>query len=187
MTKFILHGGYTSNPVQSNKDFFGEIVRDIPNGGTVLLVYFARPTQEHEKLFAVDVERIKENSGGKKVKFVMASEANFTEELSRAAAIYMRGGTTRRLLHVLKEHPDFSQLISGKTIAGSSAGAYVLAKHFFSQDTGEVETGLGILRRNVVAHYDGNQNILKLLKEAGPQWPLLVLRDCELAVIVTDQ
>ena len=42
MTTFILHGGYTSTPNESNKKYYSEILNRIPENGKILFIYFAQ-------------------------------------------------------------------------------------------------------------------------------------------------
>ena len=48
MSKVILHGGYPNTPAQSNKDFFAEISKDLPEGAQILVVYFSREENEYD-------------------------------------------------------------------------------------------------------------------------------------------
>ncbi|PIR97924.1 MAG: hypothetical protein COT89_02540, partial [Candidatus Colwellbacteria bacterium CG10_big_fil_rev_8_21_14_0_10_42_22] len=53
MTKYILHGGSAKLENDSNKKFFQELVKNVPDQGSVLLVYFAYdkdPTEEVERI-----------------------------------------------------------------------------------------------------------------------------------------
>ena len=184
MTKFILHGGYTSDPNSLNAQFFSEITKDIPNDSMVLLVYFSRSKEEYERLFEQDKTALMKSCEEKKLNYVLASEDNFTEQLKGASAIYMRGGETQQLLDTLKKYPNFSEEILGKTVAGSSAGAYVLSKWFYSNSADDIFEGLAILPVKVIAHYNGKEEIIRRLKEKQPQnMEIIILKDFESKVI----
>jgi peptidase E len=182
MATFILHGGYTSAPVQSNRDFFHKITKDLSDGASVLVCYFAREQKEYDRLFAEDQRNLIDNARGKEINVVLASVEHFVDQLSQAGALYMRGGSTQKLLSVLKRYPAFSKLIAGKVVAGSSAGAYVLAKYFYSQDERAVGRGLGLLPIGVIAHFDNNQEELDQLKQAAKGLEVVTIPDSEFKV-----
>ncbi len=180
-TKFILHGGYTSTPNELNRTFYEEISRSVPDGGEMLLVYFSRKEEETEELFEQDKNRILEKSGGKKLNIVLAKEENFVDQLRNAHAIYMRGGDTQRLLNVLRKFTEFSEAIKGKTVAGSSAGAYVLAKYYYSGSKRDIFEGLGILPIKIICHYNEDfSEVRELMERDYPSdLELVLLKDCE--------
>jgi hypothetical protein len=78
-------------------------------------------------------------------------------------------------------------MLEDKTIAGSSAGAYVIGKFSAFHDDesgGKVREGLGLLPLRVVAHYKSldmppNPEALSLLKETSPEMDMVLLRDFE--------
>lgn len=159
MTKYILHGGYTRTDNELNHTFYEEITRNIPDGGTVLLCYFASQEDDNSERFKEDSQRIEERSHGKKFTFLLANEKDFIEQLKQANALYIRGGSTPKLLGVLKKYPDFKENLDSKTVAGSSAGAYAIGKYSAFHDDesgGQIREGLGLLPLRVVCHYESN-------------------------------
>ena len=91
--------------------------------------------------------------GDKRVTIVKATEENFIEEIKSADVIYIRGGDTQKLKDTLDGYPGFKELIKGKTVAGSSAGAYVLSTYYYTNSKGKVLEGYGCLPLRVVCHY----------------------------------
>ncbi len=183
-TKFILHGGYTSTPNEWNRTFYEEISRDVPEGGSILLIYFSRKEEGKglQKLFEQDKERVLKQAKGKKLNVVFAEQDGFMNQLTRADAIYMRGGSTERLLRVLREFPGFQRAIKGKTIAGSSAGAYALARYYYSGSQEGIFEGLGILPIKIICHYkeDEHAQIKETLKKDYPSdLELVLIKDYE--------
>ena len=175
MTKFILHGGYTSIDCENNKNFFLSAVEGLENPKT-LLVYFAREEDTWD-------ERYKEDKGRFKGETKMASKENFSEEIEEADVIYLRGGDTELLLTELRE-VDFKDLIEGKVVAGSSAGAYALVKYFYNNDNTTLKEGLGILNVKVFCHYtDDDKENLENLKNYKEDLKTYVLRDGEFVVV----
>jgi peptidase E len=190
MTKFILHGGYTRDKNELNRSFFEEISKDIPDGGTILFVYFAGKDNEIGEKYEEDKENVVTGAHGKSLNVVLAKEEDFIEQVKQSSAIYIRGGDTAKLLSTLKKYPDFTEAIQGKTIAGSSAGAYVLSTFFFSNDRGRVFEGLGILPIRVLCHYQSTKHQtqgsgLESLEQYPQNLELIVLRDYEWRVFET--
>lgn len=187
MTKYILHGGYTSTGNELNRTFYEEIGRDVPDKGTILLCYFASQDEDNSNRFKEDSERIKEQSHGKDFTFLFANEKDFIEQLKQADALYMRGGSTPRLLGILKKYDDFKENLEGKTVAGSSAGAYAIGQYSAFHDDesgGKVREGLGLLPLRVVCHYESsdlppNPEAFSSLKNMAPELDLVLLKDFE--------
>lgn len=153
-TKFILHGGYTpGQKEEDNSKFYIEILKDTPEKAKVLIVPFAKDIER----IAPTTERVKrefnENNTNKKLDFEVANEESFIEQIKSADIIYFQGGKTLKLLEVLKIFPNFRNLLDGKTVAGESAGANVLAKYFYSPNSDKVDEGLGFLPIKIIPHY----------------------------------
>ncbi len=99
----------------------------------------------------------------------------------------MRGGETEKLLFELKKHPEFKDAIKGKTIAGSSAGAYAVSRYYHSANRGGIHEGLGILPVRMICHYQSDtlkftDDPIALMKEYPDELPLVVLKDFEFQV-----
>ena len=184
MTKFILHGGYTSVQNEHNDGFFKEIVRDISDGGQVLIVYFARNEDEYEKLFEQDTQQFEKAANGKKLKLALADMSSFIDQVKSSSAIYIRGGETQRLLEALRHYPNFASVIRGKTVAGSSAGAYVLATNYDTNSKKENRKGLAILPLNVMCHFHNNFEALDELKRRAPELETITLKNYEYKVVL---
>jgi len=193
MTKYILHGGFTSTDNELNRTFYGEVTRDVPDGGKILLCYFASVDEDNTRRFNEDSEKIKQQSNGKVFNFLLADEKNFIEQLKRSDALYLRGGSTPKLCGVLNKYDDFKEILEGKTVAGSSAGAYVIGKYSAFHDDasgGKVREGLGLLPLRVVCHYESidlppNPEALELLMNTEPELEAVLLRDFEWKIFIT--
>ncbi len=187
MTKFILHGGYTSPDNELNRTFWEEITRDVPDGGTIMLCYFASHDIDNSERFKEDSQRLKEQSHGKNFKFILASEENFAEQMKQSDAVHIRGGSTPKLLGILNKYPDLKESLKGKTISGSSAGAYAIGAYSAFHDDesgGKIRKGLGLLPLRVVCHYESkdlppNTEALKSLMEMEQALDLVLLKDFE--------
>ncbi|MBY0537926.1 Type 1 glutamine amidotransferase-like domain-containing protein [Patescibacteria group bacterium] len=191
-TKYILHGGYTSADNKLNHTFYQEIARDVPDHGKILLCYFASKDDDNSGRFVEDSKRIKQQSHGKQFNFIEAEENSFIDQLKLSDALYLRGGSTPKLLSVLGQYVNFKELLGGKTVAGSSAGAYVIGKYSAFHDDesgGKVRQGLGLLPLKVVCHYESkdlppNPEALELLMNTEPELETVYLKDWEWRVIV---
>ncbi len=187
MTKYILHGGFSRKDNSSNRAFFKEIGKDVPDGGTVLLVYFASESDDPvdtERRFEQHSQLITEESGGKKLHYILATKEDFAEQVQVADAIFLNGGSTDKLLEALRAYPDLRALFDGKTVAGSSAGAYSLASYGTSHSHSNGYTGLGHVNVRLVCHFESeelppNRESLEKLSQIAPELSLVTLRDFE--------
>lgn len=191
MIKYILHGGYSSVDNELNRAFYEEIARDIRDQGVILLCYFATKDEDNSSRFKEDSEMIRQQSHGKNLNFIVANEDDFIKQLKEADVLYLRGGNTEKLLDTLNKFNDLKDFLENKTVAGSSAGAYAIAKYSIFHDEGligRVREGLGLLPLRVICHYESikfppNLTSLTLLKATATELDLLVLKDFEWKVI----
>lgn len=187
MTKYILHGGYTRVNNELNQSFYKEFVRDVPDKGTILICYFASKDPDITKKFEQDTNTFSKWAEGKNFNFLLADEKNLIEQLKKADALYIPGGSTPKLLGVLKNYPELKENLEGKTVAGSSAGAYAIGRYSAFHDDesgGQIREGLGLLPLRVVCHYESaelppNPKALSVLKEMAQDLELVVLKDFE--------
>lgn len=170
MTKYILHGGATSNKTEDNKKFFFEITNSLSNKINLLCVYFSRPKKEWSKLFEQDKVNFSSASPQKVFNFILASDKIHTliDQIKKADAIYFRGGDVELLKKTLNKIKNLKELWNGKVVAGSSAGAYVLSKYYYWASKDMLGEGLGILPIKTFCHYTKEKSDkLKILKERG--------------------
>jgi len=155
MTKFILHGGGTRKDSAKNKNFFQQI-STASKGGDLLIVCFAQPKKEWKKHF--EHEKKKFSHIRSDLNFILAdnSPKKFCQQIKKANAIYIKGGDDGLLQKKIKPIENFEELIQGKTIAGSSAGANFLSKYYYSTDNNRIEEGIGILQIKLFTHYTPN-------------------------------
>jgi peptidase E len=185
MTKYILHGGYTRRHNELNRSFYEEFAKDVPEGGTVLLCYFASREEDHGKeIFGEQAHAIEVESPRRAFNFVMASKGSFLDEFKAADAVYFHGGSTRKLLETLRAYPDLKPFAEGKTVAGSSAGAYMLARYGASHSESAMREGLGFVPLRVICHYKSpdlppDPSAVELLTNSHQDLELVLLHDCE--------
>jgi len=178
-TKFILHGGFTKGKTEeNNEDFYKEILKDAPENARVLLVPFAKEADR----IPVAIERVKNEFLKQKwqnsIKFEIATEEKFTEQIKGSDVVYFHSGTTLKLLEALKKFTNLKELLSGKIIAGESAGANVLGKIFYSPSADKVDEGLGFLPLKIIPHY--SENYKGKLKTLGKIWNLCYCQNMNL-------
>lgn len=189
MTTFILHGGFTREQNASNDGFFREITKNLKDGATILLAYFA--TEDPKKIpgyLALHSERLAASAPEKKFQYVRASEHDLRWQLERADALYLQGGSNELLINALARHPNLKEMFKGKVVAGSSAGANALASFYYSNDDGKIEKGLGLLPFRVVCHFESEKyknahkegkTILAHMDEYPNDLDLITLKDYE--------
>jgi len=187
MTKFIFHGGGLSNNTHSNDSFYKELVKEVPENGIVLLVYFASRSENDEDRIYHDIQRCKEFASVN-VEVLVATQEEFIHQVATASAIYLRGGSTEKLLTALNKYPDLKEKFNGKTIAGSSAGAYALSTYFSSHYEDIAQEGLSIAPVRVVTHYESEKmpprtGAVEALRKIAPELELIVLREGEWKVV----
>ena len=185
MTKFILHGGVTSRPCQSNDNYYKEIVNSVDEP-RILLVYFAitedrwlEVSDEHKKLFL-------ERAGDKKIEFVIASKdtAEFIKQIQGNNIIFIRGGDTPMLQEALEKVPDLKKRIQGKVVAGASAGAIVLAKYYYDNDYNKIFEGLNIIPVKLITHSSvENENKRKELEAYSENLPVYAIPETEFIIL----
>ncbi len=181
--KFILHGGFTpGNQKENNSDFYKEILKDAPEKAEVLIVPFAKDVER----IPVTTERVKgefnQNKHQEKLNFDVANEKSFIEQIKSANIIYFQGGTSLKLLEALRKFPNLKDCLDGKTVAGESAGANVLAKFFYSPSAQIVSGGLGILPIKIIPHY--KDEFKDVFKDVGKNLESLFLKEYEHKVII---
>jgi len=183
MTKYILHGGYMGRENDQNKMFFSEVTKDLKNGDKVLVVGFARNSEEYDKILERDKVNVLNSSNGKNLEVLWADENNFMDQVKDSGAIIIEGGDTLQLFTVLKKFPDFLNFLDGKTIAGSSAGAYVLSKYYYSNSADKIFEGLGAVPIRILCHYEGNEDAIKIMNKYPSEFELVVLKDHEHKIV----
>ena len=181
-TKIILHGGFAGHINIQNDSFFKEILKDTSDNHKVLLIYFAKDIDKIPIIKAEDIAQFKRNEGRKKVSFEVAKENIFTEQVKTAHIIYIHGGNTFKLLETMKKFPNLKKLFEDKTVAGESAGAYVLSTAFYSKNAGGMFRGLGLVPVQTICHYTG-ENEDKLAE--NKKIKTLLLPDYKYQVFVT--
>ncbi len=181
MTKFILHGGFAPGKRQQDDAFFQEILKDTPDSVKILLVYFAEPDEKVQLRTNEDTESLNKNKGSKNIQLRVASEATFEGDCVWADVVYLHGGKTVKLMESLSKYPNIQQTLSGRIIAGDSAGVNSLGILFYSNHSKIIGKGLGMLPFKIGVHYiDDTPNPLA---DVEPGLETLLLHEYETKVI----
>lgn len=170
MTKYILHGGATSKDSPDNKKFFNEAIRGLQGQVTILCVYFAREKKLWPKMLEQDKLHFASTNKQKVFNFIIADDktSNLIEQMKKADLIYLRGGETNKLKESLSKVKNLGNLFKDKVIIGSSAGAYVLSRYYYTNSEDTILNGFDILPIKTFCHYsEGKVNKLEKLKQYG--------------------
>ena len=190
-TKFILVGGYPRKAPDWGKVFCEEVVRGFKPPVKILDCLFARPKEDWDKVFAEDKDFFTNFLPNTQIEVRLADSSKFIEQADWASAIYLRGGSTEPLLKLLKRNQGWEKYLSGKTLAGSSAGAHAITKYHYGLHELKPRKGLGLLPAKVIVHYRSDYNAPNIdwdkayaeLKNYKEDLPLYALREGEFVVI----
>jgi peptidase E len=187
MIKYILHGGATNMESIHNDNFFKEMLKGLPSLANILLIYFANDRKKWESLTNNDKENFAKANDGKELNFVVASNNidELRQQIKSADLVYMRGGSlTDVLLVEMSRLDDLQELFDGKIVSGSSAGAYILSKYFYSQDMGGIFEGTGVLPIKCTAHYTEKKDpFIKQMKNTGEELEVYPIPETEFVII----
>ncbi len=182
-TSFILHGGLTSIDSESNTLFFKTIVSKLTDGDKVLFIGFAREDEKIESIYERDKKSLLAQTD-ESIIVMNATHENFLKQVKSSKAIYITGGDTRKLLNELNQYPNFVKSLNDKIIAGSSAGANIFSKLYFSTALRSVCNGLGVLPFSLVCHYGNKEmgadkNAVLELKQTDDSLEVITLAEQE--------
>ncbi len=179
-TKFILHGGFADHINEKNDKFFQEILNTDKEQLKILLVYFAKELSRYDELKEKSLNQFKKNNSEKDLGFEVAYEDKFIEQAQKADIIYFHGGKTLKLLDTLKKYGNLKEVFQKKTVAGESAGAYVLSTCFYTKTEKGIFKGLGFAPVKTICHYIGENR--EKLKDCNEDLEELLLPDYEYKV-----
>jgi len=117
----------------------------------------------------------------------------FTEQVKNSDVIFLRGGYTQQLFDLLNKDTSWIKELNGRVLAGTSAGAEVIAKYYYVLSTPRTGDGFGLLPIKFVPHWkseyfdDSTQNIdweraMKELKDYKEELPIYALIEGEFKV-----
>jgi len=186
MAKYILHGGNTKNPSESNKKFFKEITRNLKEPVKILIMLFSRDKALWKEIYLAIQKFFTSTSPKKEINFSLATNniPKLINQIKESDVIYMHGGNTYNLKAVLEKIPNLENLWKNKIVSGLSAGALVLGKYFYENDDETCDQGLGILPYKILVHYnDKKQTIINKLKNYKESLKILTIPEEKFLII----
>jgi len=191
MTKYILAGGYIHKAPDYSKAFCEELVKGINNRPVKILdCMFARSRDSWEEKMKED--NILFSKFIKDFELELALPEKFTEQVKKSDVIFLRGGHTQVLFEFLNKDKSWIQELDGKVLAGTSAGAEVIAKYYYVLSTPRTGDGFGFLPIKVIPHWRSDSDeyknfdwdkALKELKSYKEDLPIYALAEGEFKVI----
>jgi peptidase E len=191
MTKFILEGGYTDRAADGGLAFAQEFVKGFDQPVKILLCYFARTQDSWKSEFAEDKEFFKKLLPDIEMEFALADPERFRYQLTWANAVCIGGGNMEPLFDSLKQSSGWEKELDGKTVSGSSAGAYALSAYWYDiDDAKSIHEGLGLVPVKCIAHYQSDYNapnvdwksVLAQTEAFHPELETVTLREGEFKV-----
>jgi hypothetical protein len=150
-TIFILFGGNDRKSLDYGRQLSEEVAKHIPNP-KILSCFFSWPEETWEQKAKVWKSWFSDHFTQGFI-YDYAKLDSFFEQIDAANVIYFHGGDTNLLFENLPNAEELRTHFDGKVIIGSSAGANMLSKYFWSSKRAVFGEGLGILDINVMAHY----------------------------------
>lgn len=154
MTKtiFILAGGNDRKSPDYGHRLSKEIAKHV-NNPKILSCFFSWPQEAWEQKAVKDWKGWFTDNFAQPFTYDYAKPDTFLEQIDTADVIYFHGGDTKQLFKNLPDAEELKKHLQGKIVIGSSAGANMLSKHFWSSTRAEYGKGTGILDVNVMVHY----------------------------------
>jgi len=150
-TVYILAGGNDRKVEDFGKRLNDEIAKYATNP-KILSCFFSAPPEAWEQK-ARDWKSWFSAHLTQPLTYDCARYETFLEQVDDADIVFFHGGDTKLLLEKLPDAQTLRKHFANKIIIGSSAGANMLATHYWSSTRGGTCEGLGILDVNVMVHY----------------------------------
>lgn len=150
-TVFILAGGNDRKTPDYGSRLSNEIVRYVAKP-KILSCFFSSPEEIWEQK-AKDWKSWFESNFTYSFTYDYAKRNTFLKQIDDADVIYFHGGDTKLLIESLPDTEQLKKHLRGKVIVGSSAGANMLSKYFWSSTRATFGEGRGVLDTNIMVHY----------------------------------
>lgn len=187
MATYLLHGGGSRRDSKDNTAFFDFVTAARLNRPLrYLCVFFAREQAEWATLYAQHQKRINSLFPERKIEFKLADPdpEKLQQQIVWADSLFIRGGETFRLTTVLSRLPNLQELLADKIVGGSSAGAYVFCRYYYSIEKNKIGEGMGLLPCKIIAHYtDALINEKQTLDEYGERLPLYLIPEEKFEIV----
>jgi peptidase S51-like protein len=151
VTKYILTGGKDRIPSDYGRNLRAEF-KKTHDTFKILSCFFSAPAEQWEVMAKNWGKWFREKVGDVKA-YDFAKLDSLADQAKLFDVLYFHGGNTRLLIDTMREFENLRSVFKNKLIVGSSAGANMLAKNFWSSSKQKPFRGLGILDINVMVHY----------------------------------
>ena len=190
-TRFLLHGGRVKLRDERNDSFFRELTKDLVDGDIVLSIGFANRDESGRLAYFERDKGFLLAQAKADIQIVNATYDDLPNQMRTAKSIYITGGNAPELINDIKKYPDFLKLLSGKLIAGTSAGACLFSTYYLNCPKPEVQQGLGVFPIRLAVHYGSREfnstdEMVKLLEKYPQDLELVRLEECEWIVKEVD-
>src|SRR5262249_19606435 len=101
MIRYILVGGYPWKANDGGLAFAQALVADHGKQVKLLICLFARNELDWQRAFEADIEFFNRLLPGVAIEYRLAQEIDFTQQVMESDVIYLRGGSTAKLLAAL--------------------------------------------------------------------------------------
>lgn len=183
-TKFILHGGSGTEFVKQKKQFENLFLGINDEAINVLVFPFCMYKENWERGYTKYLEKFGFLNDIYTCHFEIAKLDNkiLTSQIEKSHIILINGGGEDTFFNNLTEiNFKFNKSkLKDKIVFGTSAGANILSKYYYSNDRSLIGKGSGILSINTICHYDGQKyEKLKLLEKSHPEYKTLRIKEDE--------
>lgn len=151
MKTFLLVGGDINSADDAKQSFYSFLTRDLQRD--VLVIAFARDESEWTTIQKSTEDELAPYGFDNNVILASTDTESFKKQVENSGTIIIRGGSTDKLINKLRLLGFSGLNLDEKIISGSSAGAYALAKSYYSLTDRIVKDGLGLIDCNVIVHY----------------------------------
>ena len=188
MIRFFLHGWYIWVQSEGNKKFFRELL-EVCNKKErkILIVPFARAESRWEEKRKEVEERFFEVCWKKRIRIELASNtiAKLKEQILEHDIIFIWWWETIKLQKILEKIGNLKEILEGKMVAWSSAGALVFSKFYYENDTDSYHEWLSLLLVGMICHWKSQKKELAYIKKYWwvkeilciPEWEFII-REC---------
>jgi peptidase S51-like protein len=150
-TTYILAGG-NDRATEGYGERLGQEIAKRVSSPRILSCFFSWPVESWESK-SHDWRSWFEKYFGEAITYDYAKKEMFLRQIDSADVIYLHGGTTQLLFDTLPPADSLKKHFEGKTVVGSSAGANILAKNYWSSKRAVPAHGLAIVDINIMVHY----------------------------------
>lgn len=157
-TKIILVGGYPRNAADGGKALCEEMVRGLHEPVKILICLFARPQENWTESFNSDRTFLHTHLPHTQLQCELAEPNQFTQQIKNSHVIYIKGGEAGLFIATVKNMPDWTPALAGKTVAGTSAGAEALFSYYYHVAHRQVEAGLGLIQEKLIPHWEAKES-----------------------------